>query len=649
MDLIGLVVDRGKMLGGSSAINALIYQRCAPSTYDGWGALNPGYGWDFASLKPYFDKSSHYLENPSFPSAAQDLDADKATKANKGPWKAGVPKYTNKMTRVFTETAASLGIASVQDINSPQTQLGGAIFAITADEKGRRHSTAQAYLDSKTRKRSNLTIGVGVQVTKVLFSDPEEGKPRRAIGVEFAKKKGGKTFRAHAASEVILSTGAVMSPQLLQVSGIGPQKTLEQLGIDVVADLPGVGENLQDHLTTSGLVFYLTPQSESLEYLKHELKSGPAFAQWLLTGSGPMTSNLASAAVFARYNDVASADDVDRLEVEQEENTPDIEILVAAVSYLDHALVKVPAKPALSMGAIHIAPTSRGNIRLASKDIWQAPLIDPNYLGTENDRKAARAGVKLSLKLAAAEPLKSHICGAFDFAKGKGMEEFRGKPADYSDWSEEDLEKMAKRFAFTMYHPVGTCKMAPIEKDSMAVVDGELRVHGVEGLRVVDASVMPEIVRGHPQAAVVAIAEKAADFIKLSRKKKEQQAKNEEEANLKKVTSLVNAQTMANGNGHANENRETTANGNGHAKLVEVTAPPPVTSAKLAPDGSVVVPAIATGGEAADAEATKTESSSTAVDAAAGAEPAATSAEIAAAPTESAAAPDYTETTRQQE
>lgn len=508
----------------------MIYQRCAADTYDDWGKENPG--WDYAALEPYHNKAEHHINHPSFPT-------DMAHHGFNGPWKTSIPAYTNVLSKAIIDAGGKVGVPKIADLNDPRTQCGAVRLTTTTDEKGRRSSTAQAYLTKDVRKRRNLTIGVGVTATKVLFEND------RAVGVEFAKKQRGKKFTVRARKEVILSTGTITTPHLLMISGIGPKEQLEKQKISVLRDLPGVGKNLTDHLA-AGLIYY-TKNAVSLEYLKHELKVGPAFVQWAAMGKGPLTSNLAEAALFFRHEDLKK--DEPSLDLVAPPNSPDLEILTAPANYLNHALDKVPQKHSLSMGPIHIQPTSRGEITLASSNIWDKPLIDPKYLSTENDRRALLFGMKTAMKMTKESPLKEEIKSSFDFAKPKSFTKFKGK-GEFDTFSEADLLDLMKETAFTIYHPTGTAKMGP-SSDKNAVVDSELLVHGIKGLRVVDASIMPTIVRGHPQAAVVAIAEKAADMI----------------LHAEATEAKVEPSAPVNGNGISEK-----ANGNGTAEAINATA-----------------------------------------------------------------------------
>jgi choline dehydrogenase len=314
---------RGKMLGGCSSINALIYQRCSSTTYDDWAKENPG--WDYASIEKYFDKAEGHSPHPKYTTEESHHGRD-------GPWKTSVASYTNPVSDAMVQASAGLGVPVLKDINNKETQLGGIRITTTVDPRGRRCSTAQAYLDDRIRARHNLTIGVGVTTTKIVF----EGK--KAVGVHFAKSKGGVVYQVKAKKEILVCTGSINTPQLLMISGVGPEAELKKNSIEVVHALPGVGQNLVDHLTTSGLLFHL--KKHGLEHLKHEMKSGPDFMKWLLTGKGPMSSNLAEAAVFIRSIDVFDKEE-ERLLEPSAENTPDLELLMTPLNYIDHALNKV--------------------------------------------------------------------------------------------------------------------------------------------------------------------------------------------------------------------------------------------------------------------------------------------------------------------
>ena len=447
-------------------------------------------------MEHYFEKSETHTDSPDFPSS-------KIHHKGNGPWKTRVAPFTSPISKAIIAAGDAMGIKKIDDIQNPETQIGSLRLQTIVDENGRRHSTNQAYLTKDVRARKNLTIGVGVTTTKIIISD--DGK--RAIGVEFAQKKGGKTWVVHANKEVVISTGTINTPQLLMVSGIGPRDELEKHKIPVQVDLPGVGQNLTDHLA-SGLVYYA--KNPSLEYLKHELKVGPAFVQWALTGKGPLTSNIAESALFFRHEDLKDNEEPS-LDIIPPPGAPDLELLCAPANYLNHALDKLPQKDAISIGVIHIQPLSRGTITLKDSSPWSPPLIDPKYLSNKSDHRAMLFGLKTALKLADTEPLKNEISSSFDFKNVRNFNHFQGK-GEYMNMDDETFDALFKDSAFTIYHPTGTAKMGP-RSDPLAVVDSKLRLYGLSGLRVVDASIMPVIVRGHPQAPVVAIAEKASDMI----------------------------------------------------------------------------------------------------------------------------------------
>jgi choline dehydrogenase len=332
---------------------------------------------------------------------------------------------------------------------------------------GKRHSTAVAYL-KPAMKRPNLTVHTEAQATKVLM----DGK--RAVGVSYLR--GGAPVEARANREVILCGGAVNSPQLLLLSGIGPADDLKALGIDVVADLPGVGQNLQDHLAT-GILYHCTQPITlaSAERIGNLIN-------FLLFKKGPFTSNVAESAAF--------------LKTKPDLLAPDVEIIFAPSFFLEHGFANPPGH-GFTIGVVLLHPESKGSLRLRSTNPTDQPAIQPNYLASEKDLQVLIEGLRWARKIGQSR--------AFDAYRG--AEFLPGEEVQ----SDADLAEFIRTRAETLYHPVGTCKMG---EDPLAVVDAELRVRGVDGLRVVDASVMPTIIGGHTNAPTIMIAEKAADAIK---------------------------------------------------------------------------------------------------------------------------------------
>jgi len=443
---------RGKVLGGSSSINAMIYIRGHPDDYDGWAAEgNDGWGWE--EMLPYFRRAEHN-ERLSGPTHGTD-----------GPLNVADQRDPNELSEAFVDAAAEVGYPRTDDFNDG-TQTGVGLYQVT-QKGGKRHSTATAYL-KPALDRPNLDAVTHAHVTRVRFDGD------RAVGVEYEHEGQRKT--ADAASEVILCGGAVNSPQLLLLSGVGPADHLAEHGIDVVADRPGVGGNLQDHLN-AGVIFECT---EPLSLAKAE--SIWNLAKYFLRKQGMLTSNVAEAGGFARTDDDLDA--------------PDVQFHFGPAYFLRHGFEESPVDHAFSLGVVQLRPESRGRISLASDDPFDDPVIDPRYLTEEEDWEVMFDGVEMCREILRADA----------FAPYRGEELLPGPDVD----SREGVADLVREYAETLYHPVGTCKMGD---DDEAVVDDRLLVHGVEGLRVVDASIMPQITRGNTNAPTIAIAEKAADLI----------------------------------------------------------------------------------------------------------------------------------------
>ncbi|WP_238922436.1 GMC family oxidoreductase [Achromobacter ruhlandii] len=449
---------RGRTLGGSSAINGLIYIRGQRQDYDAWVAAgNPGWSWE--ECLPYFRK----LEN-------NDLGPG-ATRGTEGPLNATSIKTPHPLVEGLIGAARALGLPHVTDFNSGD-QEGVGYYQLTT-RNGRRCSTAVAYL-RPARGRANLRVETGAHAMAILF----EGS--RACGVRYRQDGQVRTLRAR--REVILCAGALQSPQLLQLSGVGPAALLRRFGIGVVRDLPGVGENLQDHLQIR--LIYETRRPITTNDQLRTLHGRAAMGlQWLLFRGGPLAVGINQGGLFCRV-DPASA-------------TPDTQFHFATLS-ADMAGGKVHPFSGCTYSVCQLRPSSRGTVRLRSADPFEAPAMQPNYLSTELDRRMTVAAVKYARRLAATEPLA-----------GLMKREFRPGPEVQSD---DEILHFCREYGATIFHPSGTAKMGPRE-DPMAVVDERLRVHGVSGLRVVDCSIMPTLVSGNTNVPVVMLAERAADFI----------------------------------------------------------------------------------------------------------------------------------------
>ena len=450
---------RGRVLGGSSSINAMIYIRGSRHDYDTWRDEYGCDGWGYTDLLPYFLRSEHNSRGES------------AWHGASGPLSVQDLRYKSSLTEAFVAAARSCGQPANDDFNGAQ-QDGVGFYQVT-QQGGRRWSAADAYLHPAA-SRPNLTIATDALATGI------EIEGGRAVGVRYLRR--GVEEVAWAEAEVILCGGAVNSPQLLMLSGIGPADDLRELGIPVMADSPGVGGNLSDHPIVTGM--WATPRSRGL----WEMAGPRNLARWQLLHSGPLTSNVAEAGGFWRSDPALPA--------------PDIQWHVLPVPYQNYGLAD-PAIRAMSVLITLVAVGSRGRIRLRSTDPRHKPAIDPAYLSDMTDLDPLLRAIAQVREFAAARPM-SKICQA-ELAPGDGVR----TETELIDWIRSDIT--------TVYHPVGTCAMGG---DSVlaaskltSVVDTELRVRGVERLRVVDASVMPTVPRGNTNAPVIAIAERAADLI----------------------------------------------------------------------------------------------------------------------------------------
>ena len=448
---------RGRVLGGCSSINGMIYMRGQARDYDGWRQLgNPGWAWD--DVLPYFKRSEDHVRG-----------ADEFHGAG-GEWRVEEMRLSWEILDAFREAASESGIPKTDDFNRGDNE-GCGYFQVN-QKRGQRWNTAQAFL-KPARGRDNLTVLTHAQASRLIL----EGK--RVTGVEFHQR--GIARFAQAKAEVILATGAVGSPQLLQLSGIGPGGLLAEHGIKVVHELPGVGENLQDHLQIR--MAYKVRNTKTLNERANSLVGRIGMGlEYFLLRRGPLTMAPSQLGCFAK-SDPARA-------------TPNLEYHVQPLS-LD-AFGQPPHQfPAFTASVCNLRPESRGYVRIKSPDPSAHPAIRPNYLSTEEDRRVAADAMKLTRRICAAPALRR-------FAP----EEFKPGPAARSD---AELARAAGDIGTTIFHPVGTCKMGD---DASAVVDMRLKVRGLGGLRIVDASIMPRITSGNTNSPVIMIAEKAADMIR---------------------------------------------------------------------------------------------------------------------------------------
>ena len=449
---------RGKVLGGSSALNGLLYIRGDRHDYDNWKDLG-NKGWSYKDVLPYF-KKFECQENGGNEYHGVD-----------GELKVSNLRLKRKIADLFIKASEEIGIPNNPDCNG-ENQEGVGYFQQTSF-KGFRRSSYRSFLNKKIRNRKNLTIITNTQVSKVLF------KNKKAIGVQCIESNAHKDRNIYANSEVIISAGSISSPQILQLSGIGDEQHLKELGINVIHNNPAVGKNLQDHLQVR-MVFKTNTRTLNDE-LNTWWKKALIGLQYMLFRTGPLT--LSASQVYAFTN--TSLDG----------SRPNIQFHMQPLS-ADKPGDGVHPFSAFTMSICNLRPESRGEVKINSSDPTQLPKIIPNYLSTNSDKKIAIDSIKVARKIADADSLKKYI-----------LEEYVPGPAFESD---EELLEAAKNNSQSIYHPVGTCKMG---NDIDSVVDEKLKVYGVSGLRVVDASIMPELVSGNTNAPTMMIAEKASEMI----------------------------------------------------------------------------------------------------------------------------------------
>ncbi|NRF31132.1 GMC family oxidoreductase [Vibrio coralliilyticus] len=451
---------RGKTLGGSSSINAMMYARGHRYDYDLWSSLG-NVGWSYDECLPYFKKAEH-----------NEVHQDEFH-GQGGPLNVTDLRSPSEMLEKYLQACESIGVPRNNDVNGVE-QLGAMATQVT-QLNGERCSAAKAYL-TPNLSRPNLTVVTKATTHKVLFRD------KRAIGVEYGLA--GKRFQIKCRKEVILSAGAFGSPQILLLSGVGPKEELDKHGIYQVHELAGVGENLQDHID---LIHSYTCNAKRSTFgisLQMAADIGKAIPQWRRHRKGKLTSNYAEGiGFFCSDNDV---------------QVPDLEFVFVVAVVDDHAR-KIHLSHGFSSHVTLLRPKSKGTVKLRSADPYDSPSIDPAFFSHPDDMSVMTKAWKKQYQMLESE--------AFDDVRGDSF-----YPVDASD--DSAIEQDIRNRADTQYHPVGTCKMGT-EQDALAVVDSNLSVYGIEGLRVVDASIMPTLVGGNTNAPTIMIAEKVADKIKL--------------------------------------------------------------------------------------------------------------------------------------
>ncbi len=449
---------RGKTLGGSSSINGMLYVRGNPADYDGWAQMGCR-GWSFDDVLPLFRKSEDYVQG-----------GDPGIRGKGGPLKVEDYRTILPLTHQFVEGAQQAGFPFSKDLNG-RVQEGVGYSQMTRKGKWR-GSTAQTFL-KEARGRPNLQVETNALASRLLF----EG--RRCRGVAF--RQNGITKEIYAAKEVVLCGGAINSPHLLQISGVGPAEHLRSVGVEVVHDLPGVGANLQDHYVAR--VSHRVKDSVSINKLARGMRLVQEIGKFFLEGKGALTFGVTTAQVFCRSS--------------PEKSSPDLQLLFTPASYDPTKFGELEREDGMTVAVCPVRPDSRGTIMVRSPDAASAPVITPNYLSDPNDARVLLAGMRFTREIFAAPAIARH--SVVETLPGPRLQ------------SEDELIDYARRFGNTIYHPVGTCRMG---QGPAAVVDERLRVHGIGGLRVVDASIMPTLTTGNTNAPTIMIGEKGAAMIR---------------------------------------------------------------------------------------------------------------------------------------
>ena len=456
-----LAYPRGKVLGGCSSINGMIYMRGQAADYDHWRQLG-NVGWSWQDVLPLFKRSEDFAGG-----------ADEAHGAG-GEWRVEAMRLRWEILDAFAAAAEEVGLPRTTDFNRGDNE-GVGYFHVN-QHRGLRWSAAKAFL-RPAAGRANLSVVTRAHAERVVI---EEG---RAVAVEFSVD--GRPRRARATGEVVLAAGAIGSPQLLQLSGIGPPALLQRHGIAVVHPLEGVGENLQDHLQVRTVFKVQGTRTLNLRANSPVGRLGMA-VEYLLFRRGPLTMAPSQLGAFTRSG--------------PERATPDLEYHVQPLS-CDKLGEPLHPFEAFTASVCNLRPESRGHVRITGSDARQPPAIKPNYLSAPEDRRVAAAAIRLTRRICAAQALARFA--PQEFLPGAEVE------------SEQDLARAAGDIGTTIFHPVGTCKMG---RDPTAVVDDRLRVHGIAGLRIADASIMPTITSGNTNSPTIMIAEKAAEMIRADRR-----------------------------------------------------------------------------------------------------------------------------------
>jgi choline dehydrogenase len=448
---------RGRVLGGSSSINGMLFVRGNRADYDNWAQMGCT-GWSYEDCLPHFKAIESYAPG------------DDEHRGKTGPLRIEDYRTILPLTHRFVEAAQQAGFALTKDLSGAQQE--GVGYSQMSRNGRFRGSTARTFL-TEAKYRDNLKVETNALASRLLF----DGK--RCVGVAFNQKGEDRILRA--AREVIVSGGTINSPHLLQISGVGPAEHLKSIGVEVVHDLPGVGANLRDHYATR--ISYRVKDLVSINEYARPPRLFAEIAKWMTTGNGALTFGISSAQIFARSREGLAS--------------PDIQLLFSPASYDEQKFGTLEKKPGATCAVSIARPDSHGTIMATSPLSSDRPSIRPNYLSAGRDMEVALAGVRHVRRVFAQPAIARHV--SYEITPGEKIE------------TEQDLEAFIRNNGITIYHCVGTCKMGT---DPMAVVDPRLRVRGIEGLRVIDASIMPQVTTGNTNAPTIMIAEKGASMIR---------------------------------------------------------------------------------------------------------------------------------------
>lgn len=497
---------RAKMLGGCSSINAQMAQYGAPGDFDEWARVIGDESWSWKNLRRYFNKYETYIPHPDYPLV------DASARGNSGPVRVGYNNYVSKPSAAFIKSCIRVGIPFTPDFNGPRGTLGVSRIMTYVDDKYRRVSSESAYLTPNVLARKNLTVATNATVSRIIF---EEVKGEvHAVGVEFAREKNGQMYRARAKRDVVLSAGAVHSPHILMLSGVGPAEHLRSHNVPVVLDHPMVGQNLVDHPVVD--LYFKDKHNASAKWMRPKTfgdtaKLISAMVRYFAFGSGgPLATNFGESAAFVRSDDPKlfppSKYPQQLTDSTSAKDSPDLEFFTTPFAYKEHGAIWFDVHT-FALHCYLVRPMSTGAVLLKSNDPWQLPSVNPNYLQNTEDMWKLVRGVRALLDIAHAEPLAGYL----DHTSTR-------EDLDHQLHLKSDAEivELVKDRVETVYHPTSTCRMAPREEGG--VVDNKLKVYGINGLRVCDASTFPKIISGHTAGGCYVIAEKLADDMKAEYK-----------------------------------------------------------------------------------------------------------------------------------